>query len=219
MTKRVCAPVLVAVFLSMGPTTLAQVRPAQVRPGGQMRIILLVDSSSTISPMITQFREGLMAFLDALPGEPEIAIVSTGSQIRIRVQPTSDRSRLRAAASSFTSDGGGNSLLDTLLEADQRLLKNAADRRSVFVILTADSGGNGSVTPARINVYNRFVDDFMARGGRAHSLVVGSVNRGVTTQIAENIARNTGGFYETIVIANAVPKLMITLADYVAADL
>ena len=213
MTARVRARVLVALLLLVGPAILAQ-----MRPGGQMRIILVVDSSSTIMPMITDFRAGLAAFLDTLPGEPEIAVISTGSQMRIRVQPTTDRLRLRAAASSFSSDGGGNSLLDSLLEADQRLLKNVAERRSVIVILTSDGGGSGTVTPARINVYNKFVDDFIMRGGRAHAVVVGSVNRGVTTQIAENLARNTGGFYESIVIGNAIPKLMTTMAEYVAAD-
>ena len=205
--------VLVALIVLLGTGAAAQ-----MRPGGQMRIVLLVDSSSTITPMITDFRAGLAAFLDTLPGEPEIAVISTGSQMRVRVQPTTDRLRLRAAASSFSSDGGGNSLLDSLLEADQRLLKNADGRRSVFVILTTDSGGSGTVTPARVSVYNRFVDDFLARGGRAHAVVVGSVNRGVTTQIAENLARNTGGFYESIVIGNAIPKLMTTMAEYVAAD-
>ena len=205
--------VLVAVLVLAGPALAAQ-----IRPGGQLQIVLLVDSSSTIAPMITDFRAGLAAFLDALPGDPEIAVISTGSQMRVRVQPTTDRVKLRAAASSFSSDGGGNSLLDSLLEADQRVLKNVAERRSVFVILTSDSGGSGTVTPARINVYNKWVDDFIARGGRAHAIVVGSVNRGVTTQIAQNLARNTGGFYESIVIGNAIPKLMITMAEYVAAD-
>ena len=204
--------VLVAVLVLAGPALAAQ-----IRPGGQLQIVLLVDSSSTIAPMITDFRAGLAAFLDTLPGDPEIALISTGSQMRVRVQPTTDRVKLRAAASSFSSDGGGNSLLDSLLEADQRLLKNV-ERRSVFVILTSDGGGVGTVTPARINVYNKWVDDFIARGGRAHAVVVGSVNRGVTTQIAQNLAHNTGGFYESIVIGNAIPKLMITMAEYVAAD-
>lgn len=211
MTIRV--RVLVALLLLAGPAGVAQ-----VRPGGQMRIILMVDSSSTIMPMITDFRAGLAAFLDTLPGEPEIAVISTGSQMRVRVEPTTDRLKLRDVVSRFSSDGGGNSLLDSLLEADQRLLKGAAERRSVIVILTSDGGGSGTVTPARVSVYNKFVDDFIARGGRAHAVVVGSVNRGVTTQIAENLARNTGGFYESIVIGNAIPKLMTTMAEYVAAD-
>lgn len=214
MTVRIRAAAM-ALLLVLGATVAA----AQIIPGSQMRIILMVDSSSTIVPMITDFRAGLVAFLDALPGEPEVAVISTGSQMRVRVEPTTDRSRLRAAATSWASDGGGNSLLDTILETDRRMLKHVLDRRSVFVILTTDSGGNGTVTPARVNVYNRFVDDFIARGGRAHAVVVGSVNRGVTTQIAENLVRNTGGFYNSIVIANAIPKLMTTMAEYVAAEL
>jgi hypothetical protein len=213
MTVRIRAAAI-ALLLPLVATLAA----AQIIPGGQMRIILMVDSSSTIIPMITDFRAGLVAFLDSLPGEPEIAVISTGSQMRVRVEPTTDRSRLMAAATSWASDGGGNSLLDTILETDRRMLKHLLDRRSVFVILTTDSGGNGTVTPARVNVYNRFVDDFIARGGRAHAVVVGSVNRGVTTQIAENLVRNTGGFYNSIVIANAIPKLMTTVAEYVAAD-
>src|SRR5204863_4620698 len=55
---------------------------AQWRPGGHQRIILLVDSSSSVAPMLTSFRAGLKEFLDALPGDPEIAIISTGGQFR-----------------------------------------------------------------------------------------------------------------------------------------
>ena len=61
MTAR--ARVLVALLLLIGPAVVAQ-----MRPGGQMRIILVVDSSSTIMPMITDFRAGLAAFLETLPG-------------------------------------------------------------------------------------------------------------------------------------------------------
>ena len=33
-----------------------------------------------------------------------------------------------------------------------------------------------------------------------------ALNRGVTTQIAENLARNTGGFYDSIVIGSATSE-------------
>jgi hypothetical protein len=86
----------------------------------------------------------------------------------------------------------------------------------VIVILTTDGGTTfGEV---RIDRYNRFADDFIARGGRAHAIVIRSVNIGVTTQIAENLADGTGGFYDVVSIATALPKLMKTLAEYVAAD-
>jgi hypothetical protein len=213
MTRGVLAAVLIGVSTLSGSEA-----SSQWRPGGQMRIVLLVDSSSAMSSMLTDFRAALHNFLDALPEDPqpEIVIVTTGRQLRVRAGPTVDRAKLQAAASGFAPDGGGNAFLDSLLEADQRFLKNAPDRRSVFVILTTDAGA--TLGDARIDIYNRFVDDFLARGGRAHAIVIRGVNSGVTTQIAENLTRNTGGFCETVGISNAAPKLMKSLAEYVAAE-
>ncbi|OFW30093.1 MAG: hypothetical protein A3H97_24280 [Acidobacteria bacterium RIFCSPLOWO2_02_FULL_65_29] len=211
MTKRDLAAALVAASLLIGPAV-----SAQWRPGGRMRIILLVDSSTTVSTMITHFRAGLADFLDELPGDPEIAVVTTGGQLRLRVGPTSDRAALLAAARAFSSDGGGNSLLETLIEADQRFLKSAPDRRPVFVILTTDNAsGLGDV---RVDAYNKFLDGFLARGGRAHAIVVRQLASGMTSRIVENLTTNTGGFFEAVGLPNPVPKIMRTLAGYVAAD-
>src|SRR5262245_12163977 len=93
---------------------------AQIRGANPLRIILLVDSSSMVSSMLPQFRAGLHAFLEQLPGEVEIALISTGGQLRVRVPPTTDRNRLHQAADAFAPDGGANALLDSLLEADRR---------------------------------------------------------------------------------------------------
>jgi hypothetical protein len=212
MTKAVLAAALI------GLTTVTSANPvAQWRPGGQMRIVLLVDSSSAVAPLITHFRAALNSFLDSLPAEPEIVLVTTGGQLRVRVGPTRDRAKLHDAASGFAADGGGNAFLDSLLEADRRFLKSAPDLRSVFVILTTDAGA--TLGDVRVDNYNRFLDQFIARGGRAHAIVIRGVNSGVTTQIAENFANNTGGYCEIVGIANSAPKLMKSLADYVAADL
>ena len=59
-----------------------------------MRIVLLVDSSSAMSPMLNHFRAGLNTFFDTLPPEHEVVFITTGGQIRIRVQPTTDRAAL-----------------------------------------------------------------------------------------------------------------------------
>jgi len=212
MRKSRLTAVLVSVLLLAGP-----VFAGQRGPGGKTRIVLIVDSSSPVASMLTHFRAALNSFLEALPGEPEIAIISTGGQLRIRAAPTTDRTKLRAVADGFAADGGGNSFLDTLLEADRRFLKTAADRRSIFVILTTDSGA--AVAEVRIDAYNKFATEFQTRGGRAHALVVRGVNSGMTTQIAENLTRNTGGYYDVVGIANALPKLMKVMAEYVGADL
>ena len=208
---RLCVAALVALLPLGSPAGFAQ-----ETPGGRMRIVLLVDSSAAISQMLTQFRAGLNSFLDALPGEPEVTIVSTGGQLRIRIPATNDRLKLHAVASGFAADGGGNVLLDSILEADKRFLRNDAGRRSVFVILTTDAGE--TMSDQSLGPFNRFVKDFVRRGGRAHAIIVGGRNRGVTSEIVENFVDNTNGFRDTVVIANALPKLMETVAAYVAAD-
>jgi len=189
---------------------------AQWRPGGRQRIVLLVDSSTAVAPMITSFRAGLREFVEHLPGEPEIVLITTGGQFRNRIGPTTDREKLTNAINLFASDGGANSFLDTMVEADRRMLKSAPERRPVFVILTTDAGE--MVAEVNIEIYNRFAEDFLKRGGRAHAIVVRGLRTGVTLRMAENLAQNSGGFYDTAGLASAVPKLMKMLAEYVAAD-
>lgn len=213
MTRRPVAIFLVAGLLLLTTPGLF----AQQRGPGPLRIVLLVDSSTAVAQMLPQFRAGMNAFLDALPGDPEIALISTGGQIRIRVPMTTDREKLHKGASAFASDGGANSFLDTMLEADKRFLKRGDDRRPVFVIIMTD--GSESRGDARVDEYNRWVNDFLQRGGRAHGIVVRGVNSGLTTDILMNLTRNTGGFYDSLNVANPLAERMKALATLVAVDM
>lgn len=190
---------------------------AQWRPGGVMRIVLLVDSSGSAASMLTPMRQALNAFVDDLPGETEVAFVTTGGQLRVRVPPTTDRQKLRDSVNLYASDGGANAFIDSLLESDERFLKKAYDFRSVFVIVTTDAGTN--ISEPRIDAYNRFAQMFVDRGGRAHAIVIRpSVNSGATTLVAENLTSNSGGYYQTINVASGIPKAMSSLLTYLAAD-
>ena len=91
-----------------------------------MRIVLLVDSSTPVGPMLNNFRTALNAFIDELPEEEEVVFVSSGGQIRVRTQPGTDRVKLRAEVARFAAEGGANAFLDTMLEADKRFLKTGA---------------------------------------------------------------------------------------------
>ncbi|MGE3955371.1 MAG: VWA domain-containing protein [Vicinamibacterales bacterium] len=182
-----------------------------------LRVVLLVDSSTNMAPMLTEFRAGLHTFIDAVPEDVEITFISTGGQIRIRVPPTLDRQRLHDAASRFSSDGGANSFLDTMLESDQRFLKAAPDRRGVFVVVTTDPP---TINETPLNRYNPFVADFMRRRGRAHAVVIrpGSQNTGVATAVMENLTKNTDGIFTVMAVGNSLPARMKEMAEQVAAQ-
>ena len=64
---------------------------------GPMRIVLLVDSSTPVGPMLNNFRTALNGFIDELPEEEEVAFVSWGGQIRVCRPPGPDRATVLGA--------------------------------------------------------------------------------------------------------------------------
>ena len=58
-----------------------------------MRIVLLVDSSTSTQPMMTMFRNALVEFAEAVGPQHEIAFITSGSQIRVRTEPSTDREK------------------------------------------------------------------------------------------------------------------------------
>lgn len=190
------------------------VRVEPVRAADPLRVLLLVDSSANMATMLTDFRAGLNSFIDGLPESVEVTLISTGGQLRIRVPPTTDREKLKKGVSLFASDGGANSLLDTLLESDKRFLK-APDRRPLIVALSTDQQQRGE---PRIDDYNSFMREFVRRGGRAHALVVRGTYMGLASEILENLTTNTDGLFTVMAVANALPAKMREIAEQVAAQ-
>lgn len=192
-------------------------RVTRVAFGPPVRVVLLVDASEPVAQLLNHFRAGLNAFLDALPADDEVALLSIGGHLNVLQAPTTDRRRLRAAADRFRSDGGNNAFLDSLLESDKRFLKNAHDRWPVFAILTTDHEGTAS-NSRDIDLFNAFVQDFVARGGSAHALVLHGRNSGLISDLAQNLVENTGGSHDGMAISNALPAKMKALAERIATD-
>ena len=186
------------------------------RTTGPMRIALVVDSSNGMSPLLNNLRAGLTTFLDQLPGEHEIALISTGGQIRIRQPVTTDRQKLKAAVAVFSSDNGGNSVVETMMEVDRRFLNAAPGQWPVLVIVTTDIGA--TAWEPNHDRFNRFVRGFVERGGTAHAIVMLGKPGGVITEYVMNVVENTSGYYESMAIANVLPDKMKMLAEHLDAQ-
>lgn len=182
-----------------------------------MRVVLLVDASTSISGMLIDFRNALREFLDALPPEHEVAFVSVGGQLRVRVPPTTDRDKLQKAVAMFSSDGGANVFIDSLLEADRRFLWNVPERWPAFVIITTDIMAQRGEAP--IDEFNDMTTDFRMRAGSAHAVVIRGTNAGgLNTEIARNLVGNTGGIFEQIAITNSLSDHLRNIAARLASD-
>ncbi|HEX8028710.1 MAG TPA: hypothetical protein VF491_09625 [Vicinamibacterales bacterium] len=181
-----------------------------------MRIVLLVDSSTAIQPMMVTFRNALNAFADTLPPVHEVTFITSGGQIRVRTQPSTDRAKLKESVGLLAAEGGANAFLDTMLEADERFLKSAPDRWPVFVILTTD------ISDARrepdVAKYNKFMNDFLSRGGNAHAVIMEGKRFGPVTDLAHNLVQNTDGMYTQLVADSGLPDRLVAIARRLAND-
>ena len=71
-----------------------------------MRIALMLDTSEGTAPALNHMRSAVVAFLDALAPDDEVLLITTGRQVRVRLQPTTDRQKLKDMAAGLFSDGG-----------------------------------------------------------------------------------------------------------------
>jgi hypothetical protein len=189
----------------------------RVTPGSTpMRIVLMVDSSNPVQPMMNTFKKALVAFADALPPIHEVTFISSGGQLRVRTPPSRDRDRLRAEAENFAPQGGANAFLDTLIEADKRFLRSAPELWPVFVIVTTDNGENHREPD--VATYNMFMTDFRARAGMVHAIVLQGKRTGPVSVFVTNLTDNVAGSRAFINTDNSLPGRMREIAERLADD-
>jgi len=182
-----------------------------------MRIALMLDTSDAAATALTHMRAGAIAFLDALPPEDEVILITTGRQMRVRVPPSTDRKKLKETAAGLFTDGAGTVLMDGLLEIDDRFFKKADDRWPVFVIFTSD--GTESSQGAREKEFLKCSPMVGARGITVHAFVMKTPkSSGMPEIVAENLTKNSGGRYDVMNTTTALPEKMKALGEQLALD-
>jgi hypothetical protein len=191
--------------------TVTRVGPA----GGTMRIALLVGNGFLSGAAINDMRAGLQAFTEALPEQDEILFATIARQFRLRVPPTADRKKLKDSIGLlFLDTGSGTALIDSLLEADDRFLRKAPDRRPVFVIVTTDGPESSGV---RIEVLNQRIHELSQRAATEHAIVLShpAEGKGNEPEICMSLTRSTGGHYEAIGTTSSLPDRLKALASLI----
>jgi hypothetical protein len=180
-----------------------------------MRVALLVDTSAATAGAIVQIRAAVAAFLDTLPPEHEVLLVTTGRHAQVRVPPTTDRSKLKGNVGGILSDSGPTALMDALTEVDGRFMTKAGDRWPVFVVLTGDGSENSKDVDEQD--FNRWVTDIARRGVSANAVVL-KMGNGLPEIIASTIVKATHGHYAVMSSGAGMPDAMTQLARQLADD-
>ena len=145
--------VYVSVLDSKGdPATGLAAADFQVREDGVVRevlkaaqatepltVALLVDDSQALTPAVQMVREAVNAFITALSGKAEIAIITFGERPTIAQDYTSDQQKLHDTANRiFPRTGAGAYLMDTIIEVSKGLQKREAARPVIAVLMMED---------------------------------------------------------------------------------
>lgn len=181
-----------------------------------MRVALIVDTGDGMEKAVNHLRAAIGEFADALPPPHEIMIVSTGRQMRVRVQPTTDRKKIKDAGAGLFLDGGGTPLMDALMEIDDRFMKKAEDRWPVFVIVTSD--GTETSAGANERKFNEWLAVLPSRGVSAHAIVIKYRGGSMTEVVAEHVTQTAGGHYDYGNTSNSLPEKLKAIAGVLGSD-
>ncbi len=178
-----------------------------------LQIALLVDDSTVSEPSIQRVREGVKAFITALRGKAEIALIEIGERPTILVPSTTSTEALdRGIGRIFARSDAGAYLLEGVQEAAQGFTKRDA-ARAVIVALTFENA-----TEFSTETYERVVQDLDRAGAELNILSIGTPVVSNTDEmrnrnllIAEGTQR-TGGRREQVLSDLGIAEKMKQLA-------
>ena len=199
-----------------------------VRAGGEpMKIALLVDNGASMRAghAVVPLRNAVAAFLEALPPQHAVSLITIGGQVRRRVDFTTDRRELVDAGHTiFANEVGGVRFIDGIRETLDRRYEGD-EAWPVFVSLLSDAPEASAFLPdwrafQNSNRYRRFVNGLRAAGVMVHTVQWSAAGRNrpdSATDFAVDLTENTAGRYAAVVVATRMADEMAKLATDIGA--
>ena len=183
--------------------TLAQRTPA-------LKVALLVDNSDSAHDSLNSLRNGLRNFLEALPAQHELALLTIGGQARLLEDFTTDREALlERAGGIFVERASGVLFLDGLLETWDRRFSDD-DPWPMFVSVLYD--GTEASHSVQEKELAEFANALRQRSATVHVVIVSRRGGALQTNVSLFLTKETGGSYEAINAATALPDILANLA-------
>lgn len=184
-------------------------------PGDPMRIVIMVDNSQTPLEPLPQIRRGLQQFVDALPPNHELMLVTTGGAMNIRVQPTRDYLEIHQAIGEINfMRTTGNALIGSVQEVYDRFLRTVERRFPMIVIVSTDGPDfSQRVTDKSVN---EMLQGLSRSGVLVNAVLLTSTGISMIRKVTLEMIKRTGGAYESATIATALPARMKVMAGRIS---
>ena len=183
--------------------------------GDPMRIVVMVDNSQTPLEPLPQIRRGLQQFVNALPPNHELMLVTTGGTMNIRVQPTRDYLEVHEAIGEINfMRSTGNALIGSIQEVYDRYLRTVERRFPMIVIVSTDGADfSQRVTDKTVN---EMLQGLTRSGVLVNAVLLTSTGTSLIRNVTLEMIKRTGGAYESATIATALPARMKVMAGRIA---
>jgi len=184
-----------------------------------IKLTIAVDNGLESAEALAHYRIGLKGFVEALPPDVEVTLITTSPQPRTVVKPTTDRVQILRGLNQFAPESARPRWSDAVVEFSQRLQKEAKDKKiapylPVLVMVSTISLESRSYEPPDIQ---KAVQYLMTRKAKVNAVLAstraGNVNlddTDVTQQanVALPTTKATGGRFETLALPNKLDTLL-----------
>lgn len=178
-----------------------------------IHLALLVDDSQASGPAIQQIRDGLSAFLDALAGKAEVALITFGERPTSIVEYTTNTEQLKKGVMRiFARTGSGAYLLDAIVDACRGISRREADRKALVVVTLENSVEFSN------RHYQNVLEELDKCGATLHVLPVGTPSASQSDEMKNRAmslsegTQRTGGRYDQILSEIALPEKLKQMA-------
>lgn len=184
-----------------------------------IKITIAVDNGLLSGDLLVHYRSGLKAFVEALPPDIEMTIISTSPQPRTVVRPTTDRVQILRGINAFAPERSQPRFTDALVEFSERLQKEGRERGAkpylpVLIMLSTSAPETRSYQAEDINKAMNFL---VARHAKVNVIVVSNLANATGTSgsdsnlqalMAVPLAKVTGGRFESLASSGRIATLL-----------
>jgi hypothetical protein len=195
-----------------------------------VKVQLLLDNGVGLGGgSIQPLKAGIQALLAALPENLEVTIVGTAPQPRFLARATNDRAAMQQGLELLASERGAGRFVESLLEATQRIERDANDAFP-FVVSVATTSGDRDFKEkdverimARLAARPTTVHVVLYTGGPQGASQAGHIQGAAyagtnQVRVGMSVARYSGGSYESINNATRLASLLPEIGRKVTAE-
>jgi len=182
----------------------------------RMKLQVLVDNGQGMGSTHGIVRDDMLAFVQGLPEDLEVTLVTTSPRPRVRVEATATREELLEGVEGISRDSGAGQFTKAVLEAAERI---AQDDSHIPVILMIASPSDSN--DVRDDDIQQMRERLRGGGATVHVLMYADLQAQIRgerqIQLGQLLAQETGGRFELLQTINLLEPLLTGFAEQLAS--